>query len=99
MFLLIDTKLHQFSRFVLIVYLFTYVWSEIYLHTYMNFGEKSTITHTYTPPFQEFSYTYTVTKGQLISRCSFGVIVWTKIPTKNLTNFCPRILKVVKSTR
>ena len=28
--------------------------------------------------------------GQLISKCPFGVIVWTKIPTKNLTNFCPR---------
>ena len=30
-------------------------------------------------------------KGQLISKCPFGVIVWTKIPMKNLTNFCPRI--------
>ena len=30
-------------------------------------------------------------KGQLISKCPFGFIVWTKIPTKNLTNFCPRI--------
>ena len=30
-------------------------------------------------------------KGQLISKCPFGVIIWTKIPTKNLTNFCPRI--------
>ena len=29
--------------------------------------------------------------GQLISKCPFGVIVWTKIPTKNLTNFCPRL--------
>ena len=25
-----------------------------------------------------------VTKGQLISKCSFGVIVWTKIPTNFL---------------
>ena len=25
-------------------------------------------------------------KGQLISKRPFGVIVWTKIPTKNLTN-------------
>ena len=38
-------------------------------------------------------------KGQLISKCPFGVIVWTKIPTKNLANFCPRIWKVVKSTK
>ena len=30
-------------------------------------------------------------KGQLISKCPFGVIIWTKIPKKNLTNFCPRI--------
>ena len=30
-------------------------------------------------------------KGQLISKCPLGVIVWTKIPTKKLTNFCPRI--------
>ena len=26
-------------------------------------------------------------RGQLISKCPFAVIVWTKIPTKNLTNF------------
>ena len=24
-----------------------------------------------------------IVKGQLISKCPFGVIVWTKIPTKN----------------
>jgi hypothetical protein len=29
--------------------------------------------------------------GWLISKCSFGVIIWTKIPTKGLTNFCPTI--------
>ena len=34
---------------------------------------------------------YVVVKGQLISKCPFGVIVLTKIPMKNLTNFCPRI--------
>ena len=32
-----------------------------------------------------------VSKGQLISKYPFGFIVWTKIPTKNLTNFCSRI--------
>ena len=32
-----------------------------------------------------------IAKGQLISKCPFGVILWTKITTKNLTNFCPRI--------
>ena len=31
------------------------------------------------------------TKGQLISKCPFGVIVWTKIPTKRFDKFCPRI--------
>jgi len=36
-------------------------------------------------------------KGQLISKCPFGVIVSTKIPTKKFDSFCPRILKVVKS--
>ena len=33
-------------------------------------------------------------KGQLISKwtkCPFGVIVWTKIPTKKIDKFCPRI--------
>jgi dynein heavy chain 2 len=30
-------------------------------------------------------------KGQLISKCPFGVILWTKIPTKKFDNFCPRI--------
>ena len=29
------------------------------------------------------------TKGQLISKCPFGIIVFTKIPKKKLTNFCP----------
>ena len=33
----------------------------------------------------------TFSKGQLISKCPFGVIVWTKIPTKKFDNFCPRI--------
>ena len=31
------------------------------------------------------------TKGQLISKCPFGLIVSTKIPTKKFDNFCPRI--------
>ena len=34
---------------------------------------------------------YVVVKGQLTSRCPFGVIVWTKIPTKKFENFCPGI--------
>ena len=38
-------------------------------------------------------------KGQLISKCPFGVIVSTKLPTKKFDNFCPRNLKVVKSTK
>ena len=29
------------------------------------------------------------TKGQLISKCPFGVIVWTKIPTKKFPGFLP----------
>ena len=32
------------------------------------------------------------TKGQLISKCPFGVIFWTKIPPKNLTNSALPIL-------
>ena len=31
-------------------------------------------------------------KGQLILKLPFGVIIWTKKPTKNLTNSCPRPL-------
>ena len=30
-------------------------------------------------------------KGQLISKCPFGFIVWTKLPTKLFLNFCPEI--------
>ena len=30
-------------------------------------------------------------KGQLISKCPFGVIVWTKMPTKKFDKFCPII--------
>ena len=29
------------------------------------------------------------TKGQLISKCPFGVIVWTKIATKKFPRFLP----------
>ena len=29
------------------------------------------------------------TKGQLISKCPFGVIIWTKIPTKFFPGFLP----------
>ena len=35
-------------------------------------------------PFKLF-----VTKGQLISKCPFGVIVWTKIPMKIFPGFLP----------
>ena len=38
-----------------------------------------------------------LTKGQLISEWLFGVFNFPKIKRKNLMNFCPRILKVVKS--
>ena len=34
---------------------------------------------------------YQLTKGQLISKCPFGVLVQTKIPTKKFYKFCPRI--------
>ena len=32
-----------------------------------------------------------LSKGQLISKCPFGFIVWTKLPTKLFLNFCPEI--------
>ena len=41
--------------------------------------------------FQYFKFSFT--KGQLISKCPFGVIVSTKITTKKFANFCPRNLK------
>ena len=34
-----------------------------------------------------------VSKGDLITKCPFSVIIWTKIPTKKFDNFYPRILK------
>ena len=30
-----------------------------------------------------------IIKGQLISKCPFGSIIWTKIPTKLCLDFCP----------
>ena len=33
-------------------------------------------------------------KGQLISKCPFGFIVWTKIPTKLSLDFCPEFFFV-----
>ena len=32
-----------------------------------------------------------ILKGQIISKCPFGVIVWTKIPTKFFQDFCPSL--------
>ena len=37
------------------------------------------------------SYVFIFPKGQLISKCPFGFIVWTKLPTKLFLNFCPEI--------
>ena len=37
------------------------------------------------------------TKGQLISKCPFGVIVSTKVPTNFFKDFCPSLWKEVKS--
>ena len=35
------------------------------------------------------------TKGQLISKCPFGFIVSTKIPTEKFDKFCPRMGRAV----
>ena len=40
--------------------------------------------------FLQFWVDFT-TKGQLISKCLFGFLVWTKSPTKLFLNFCPEI--------
>ena len=41
---------------------------------------------------------YTKTKGQLISKGLFGVIIWTKKPSIFLKDFCPyRKIKKVKT--
>ena len=37
------------------------------------------------------TYTRGVAKGLLISKCPFGFIVWTKLPTKLFLDFCPEI--------
>ena len=55
------------------------------------FGNTKTSFHSYT--------TLDPVKVQLISKCPCCVIVLVKIPTKNFDNFCPRIWKVVKSTK
>ena len=39
--------------------------------------------------FYEKSENSSVTKCQLILKCPFGIIVWTKIPTKLFLDFCP----------
>ena len=40
----------------------------------------------FVPPETEMKYE---SKGQLISKCSFGFIVWTKIPTNLFPGFLP----------
>ena len=48
-----------------------------------------------TTKFKEISLTDLIllSKGQLISKCSFGVIIWTKIQTKIFPEFLPYPLK------
>ena len=36
-----------------------------------------------------FEHFWGAAKGQLVSKCPFGVIVWTKLATKKFDNFCP----------
>jgi len=38
-------------------------------------------------------------KGQLISECLFDNLKFSKKTTKNVTNFCPSISKVIKATK
>ena len=37
-----------------------------------------------------FDQLSTIFKGQLISKCPFGFIISTKIPTEKFNRFCPR---------
>ena len=41
----------------------------------------------------DFDQVIVPAKGQLISKCLFGVIVWTKIPTNFIPGFLPQPLK------
>ena len=41
------------------------------------------------PPFPFSTGRWRCGKGQIISKCLLGVIVWTKIATKKFDNFCP----------
>ena len=34
---------------------------------------------------------FSTAKGQLISKCPYSVIIWTKIPTKLFKDFCPSL--------
>ena len=47
----------------------------------------------------EFSVTYLLTKGQLISKANFNVFVWTKKSTKIFLYFCPSFKKPLKCGR
>ena len=49
----------------------------------------STIDLTFTGKSLSEAGIFASTKGQLISKCLFGVIVWTKNQRKNYQNFCP----------
>ena len=40
------------------------------------------------PKNKGHTYVPAIAKGQLISKCLFGVIVWTKNQRKNFQNFC-----------
>ena len=54
-------------------------------------GIESVFEKTTTVEEQEKAEAERVAKGQLISECLFDFFLISKKPTKNLTNFCPRI--------
>ena len=41
--------------------------------------------------FKVSGFALILAKGRLISKCSFGVIIWTEIPTRKFDNVCPRM--------
>ena len=50
---------------------------------------KRTMHISCSPVSKSEKYVLLCTKGQLISKCPFDVIVWTKIPTKKFPRFLP----------
>ena len=63
--------------------------TKVLVHGYTGDGDQSWVIRMKAGFLEKGKASKTVTKGQIISKCPFGVIIWTEIPTEFFPGFLP----------